>query len=68
MAKVWLGDLAFESAQRAKSVQVVGPKALARPFASWLMLSPFAGVPRPGDAAVAGDGSNREGAASLAPA
>jgi DNA-binding HxlR family transcriptional regulator len=67
MAKVWLGDLAFDSAQRAKTVQVVGPKGLVRPFASWLMLSPFASVPRPGEAAAAGDRSKRQGAELLAP-
>lgn len=47
MAKVWLGDIAFESAARAGGVRLTGPRELARKFPSWLMLSHFAGVPRP---------------------
>jgi DNA-binding HxlR family transcriptional regulator len=47
MVKVWLGDISFESASRAGGVRVTGPRELARAFPSWLLLSHFAGVPRP---------------------
>jgi len=47
MAKVWLGDLPFESVLRSGAVRLVGPRQLAKAFPSWLMLSHFAGVPRP---------------------
>jgi len=47
MAKVWLGDLTFESALRSGHVDLTGPRELARAFPSWLMLSHFAAVPRP---------------------
>ena len=52
MAKVWLGDLAFAEAVRAKKIRVTGVPALVRQFPSWLLLSPFAGVPRPAAPAV----------------
>ena len=47
MAKVWLGDVSFADAVRAKKIRLNGPPALTRQFASWLLLSPFAAVPRP---------------------
>lgn len=47
MVKVWLGDVSFDSVLRSKGVQLVGPSELAREFPSWLLLSHFAGVPRP---------------------
>jgi DNA-binding HxlR family transcriptional regulator len=47
MAKVWLGDITFESAVRSHKVQLTGTRALAKAFPSWLMLSRFAAVPRP---------------------
>jgi DNA-binding HxlR family transcriptional regulator len=47
MAKVWLGDLPFESVLRSKEVRLVGPRELVKMFPSWLQLSHFAGVPRP---------------------
>jgi len=47
MAKVWLGDLPFESVLRSGDVRLAGPRQLAKAFPSWLMLSHFAGVPRP---------------------
>jgi len=47
MAKVWLGDVPFESTLRSGQVRLLGPRPLAKAFPSWLMLSHFAGVPRP---------------------
>jgi DNA-binding HxlR family transcriptional regulator len=47
MARVWLGDTTFESALRSGEVRLLGPRPLAKAFPSWLMLSRFAGVPRP---------------------
>ena len=47
MVQVWLGDVAFEEALRSRAIRVSGPAALAKAFPSWLMLSHFAGVPRP---------------------
>ena len=46
MAKIWLGDQAFEAAQRSGAVRLTGPAELRRAFPGWLMLSPFASVPR----------------------
>lgn len=48
LAKVWLGDLPFETVLRSKEVQLLGPAALEKAFPTWWLLSPFAGVPRPG--------------------
>jgi hypothetical protein len=57
MARVWLGDVQFESVLRSNEVRLVGPRDLAKAFPSWLMLSKFAGVPRPrGALATAGSG------------
>jgi len=47
MAGVWLGDISFDSALSAGTIRLVGPRALAKAFPSWLMLSHFAPVPRP---------------------
>ena len=47
VAKVWLGDITFESALRSGKVHLIGSRELARAFPSWLMLSHFAAVPRP---------------------
>ncbi|HET7765178.1 MAG TPA: hypothetical protein VFK92_08805, partial [Burkholderiales bacterium] len=48
MAKVWLGDVPFERVLRSDEVRLLGSRELAKMFPSWLMLSHFAGVPRPG--------------------
>jgi len=47
MANVWLGDLQFSEAVRAKKIRLTGMPALIRQFPSWLLLSHFAAVPRP---------------------
>jgi DNA-binding HxlR family transcriptional regulator len=47
MAKVWLGDVPFESVLRTNEVRLVGSRELVKRFPSWLMLSHFARVPRP---------------------
>lgn len=47
MARVWLGDIAFDEALRSKRVRLIGPAKLASAFPDWLMLSPFARVSRP---------------------
>lgn len=49
MARVWLGDESFAEAVRAKKIRLTGAAALARQFPQWLLLSPFAAVPRPGE-------------------
>lgn len=53
-AKVWLGDLTFAAALHADSVQLTGPRTLVRAFPSWLLLSRYAAVPRPGGASELG--------------
>jgi hypothetical protein len=47
MAGVWLGDIPFDAALGAGTIRLMGPQALRKAFPSWLMLSHFAGVPRP---------------------
>jgi DNA-binding HxlR family transcriptional regulator len=47
MAKVWLGDVPFESVLRSGEVRLIGPRQLAKAFPAWLELSHFAAVPRP---------------------
>lgn len=47
MAKIWLGDVPVEHALRSNDVRLVGSREFVRMFPSWLMLSHFAGVPRP---------------------
>jgi len=42
MAEVWLGDVAFSEALRAKKIELSGRPALTRQFPSWLLLSQFA--------------------------
>lgn len=46
MAKVWLGDVPFESVLRSNEVRLVGRRELVKMFPTWLMLSHFAAVPR----------------------
>jgi DNA-binding HxlR family transcriptional regulator len=47
MVKVWLGDQTFGDVLREKTVHLSGDAKLAKQFPSWLLLSPFAAVPRP---------------------
>lgn len=47
MVRIWLGDQSFADAVRTQQVCLTGDPQLAREFPSWLLLSPFAGVPRP---------------------
>jgi DNA-binding HxlR family transcriptional regulator len=47
MAKVWLGDLTMDAVLKSAKVRLTGSKELVREFPRWLMLSPFAEVPRP---------------------
>src|SRR5262249_40438635 len=39
MAKVWLGDLSFESALRSQAVRMTGQQEFVRAFPTWLLLS-----------------------------
>jgi len=48
MVKVWLGDLPLARVLRSKEVRITGPRTLVDSFQSWLPLSPYATVPRPG--------------------
>jgi DNA-binding HxlR family transcriptional regulator len=50
MTKLWLGDLAFAEAVRQKKIRMSGMPGAVRQFPSWLPLSPYAKVPRPGSA------------------
>jgi DNA-binding HxlR family transcriptional regulator len=50
MTRVWLGDVSFDAALRTQEIQLVGKRDLVKAFPSWLMLSRFAGVPRPATA------------------
>jgi DNA-binding HxlR family transcriptional regulator len=45
--KVWLGDVSFDQAIRARKVRLEGPRDLVRAFPRWLLLGHFAGVARP---------------------
>lgn len=47
MANVWLGDTALATALDSGAIRLMGPRALTSAFPGWLMLSAFAGVPRP---------------------
>ena len=47
MAKIWLGDASVQSMLRSNDLRLAGSREYARQFPSWLMLSKFAGVPRP---------------------
>jgi len=51
MARVWMGDVPFESVLRSNKLRLVGSRDCVKLFPSWLMLSPFVGVPRPGQQA-----------------
>lgn len=44
---IWLGDRTYAQALASGQVRLTGARSLARVFPSWLMLSRFAGVPRP---------------------
>jgi DNA-binding HxlR family transcriptional regulator len=46
LARVWLGDVTFDSGVRAGSIRISGQRDLERAFPSWLMLSKYATVPR----------------------
>jgi DNA-binding HxlR family transcriptional regulator len=46
-ALVWLGDAPLASALRDRSIKLSGPRKLIQAFPQWLLLSRFAGVPRP---------------------
>ena len=50
MTKVWLGDLGFAEALRQKKIRLSGMPGMMRQFPSWLPVSPYAKVPRPGGA------------------
>jgi DNA-binding HxlR family transcriptional regulator len=45
--KIWLGDVSFEQAIRARKVRLEGPREIARALPRWLLLGHFAGVARP---------------------
>ena len=60
MIRLWLGDARFEGAVEARKVQLEGKKTLVKAFPSWLKLSHFAAVPRPG--AASGEVTARESA------
>jgi DNA-binding HxlR family transcriptional regulator len=47
MARIWMGDLSFEGALRARRLELFGPRELETAFPSWWQLSRFAKVPRP---------------------
>jgi hypothetical protein len=46
-ARVWLGDVAIAAALRGGGIKLTGPRELVRAFPTCLLLSHFAGVPRP---------------------
>ena len=46
-ALVWLGDAPLAAALRDRSIKLSGPRKLVQAFPQWLLLSRFAGVPRP---------------------
>jgi len=49
LVRVWLGDEPLAHAMRAGEVKISGDPRLSRAFPTWLMLSPLAAVPRPGE-------------------
>jgi len=49
LAAVWLGDTPFKAALDSKGLRILGPRALTSALPGWLLLSRFAGVPRPGE-------------------
>jgi hypothetical protein len=59
MARVWLGDVTFDSGVQAGNIRVSGQRDLERAFPSWLMLSKYAAVPRvAANATAPGEGSH----------
>jgi DNA-binding HxlR family transcriptional regulator len=46
-ALVWLGDESLARAVRARAIKLSGSRKLIQAFPQWLLLSRFAGVPRP---------------------
>ena len=46
MVEVWMGERPFQEALRQGTIEVEGPRALARDFPRWLKRSVFADVPR----------------------
>ncbi len=46
-AHVWLGDAPLAAAVRERAIRLSGPRKLVQAFPGWLLLSRFAGVPRP---------------------
>ena len=57
LAAVWLGDISFDEGLRSKGLRLMGASPLTRGFPTWLMLSQYAHVVRPGlgDSRSAGD-------------
>jgi DNA-binding HxlR family transcriptional regulator len=47
MTEVWRGDVSWQSALRAKTIEVRGPERLRRALPTWFTWSVFAAVPRP---------------------
>jgi DNA-binding HxlR family transcriptional regulator len=47
LTSVWLGGISFDDALLSKRVRLMGARRLTKAFPSWLMLSHYAGVPRP---------------------
>jgi hypothetical protein len=45
MTRVWNGDTPIAARIADGSIDLHGPKALARAFPGWLMLNMFAGIP-----------------------
>lgn len=48
LTRAWVGDVPLEPLLRSGEVTVQGPRELVRAFPSWLALSAFAQVDRPG--------------------
>lgn len=48
LIQTWMGDVDIHEAVRDGSIRLEGAKKLVRDFPTWLRLSPFAGVERPG--------------------
>jgi DNA-binding HxlR family transcriptional regulator len=46
-ARTWLGDVEIAAALRGGAIKLTGTRELKRAFPTWLLLSPFATVPRP---------------------
>jgi DNA-binding HxlR family transcriptional regulator len=50
MTAAWLGNMSFEEGLRSGRLRLSGPRRLTAAFPTWLELSHFAGVARPGAA------------------